>query len=72
MYNLAVTLMAFLMKVTIYADSWKTSLPVVLFGMLGIFIVIGVVVLVTYLLNKLTSTKTVSYTHLTLPTTQAV
>ena len=52
MYNLAVTLMAFLMKVTIYADSWKT-----LFGMLGIFIVIGVVVLVTYLLNKLTSTK---------------
>ena len=56
MYNLAVTLMAFLMKVTIYADSWKTSLPVVLFGMLGI-IVIGVVVLVTYLLNKLTSTK---------------
>lgn len=57
MYNLAVTLMAFLMKVTIYADSWKTSLPVVLFGMLGIFIVIGVVVLVTYLLNKLTITK---------------
>ena len=57
MYNLAVTLMAFLMKVTIYADSWKTSLPVVLFGMLGIFIVIGVVVLVTCLLNKLTSTK---------------
>ena len=57
MYNLAVTLMAFLMKVTIYADNWKTSLPVVLFGMLGIFIVIGVVVLVTYLLNKLTSTK---------------
>ena len=57
MYNLAVTLMMFLMKVTIHADSWKTSLPVVLFGMLGIFIVIGVVVLVTYLLNKLTSRK---------------
>ena len=57
MYNLAVTLMAILMKVTIHADSWKTSLPVVHFGMLGIFIVIGVVVLVTYLLNKLTSTK---------------
>ena len=57
MYNLAVTLMAFLMKVTIHADSWKTSLPVVLFGMLGIFIVIGVVVLVTYLLNKLRRKK---------------
>ena len=57
MYNLYVTVMAFLMKMTIYADSWKTSLPVVLFGMLGIFIVIGVVVLLTYLLNKLTSKK---------------
>lgn len=57
MYNLYVTVMIFLMKMSIHADSWKTSLPVVLFGMLGIFIVIGVVVLVTYLLNKLTSKK---------------
>lgn len=57
MYNLYVTVMTFLMKMSIHADSWKTSLPVVLFGMLGIFIVIGVVVLVTYLLNKLTSKK---------------
>ncbi len=57
MYNLAVTLMAFLMKGTIYADSWKSSVPVVLFGLLGLFIVLGVVVRVTYLLNKLTSTK---------------
>ena len=57
MYNLYVTVMTFLMKMSIHADSWKTSLPVVLFGMLGIFIVIGVVVLVTYLLNKLTSGK---------------
>lgn len=57
MYNLYVTVMAFLMKISIYADSWKSSLPVVLFGMLGIFIVIGVVVLLTYLLNKLTSGK---------------
>ncbi len=57
MYNLYVTVMTFLMKISIHADSWKTSLPVVLFGMLGIFIVIGVVVLVTYLLNKLISKK---------------
>lgn len=57
MYNLYVTVMAFLMKISIYADSWKSSLPVVLFGILGIFIVIGVVVLLTYLLNKLTSGK---------------
>ncbi|HIY34992.1 MAG TPA: OadG family protein [Candidatus Eubacterium faecigallinarum] len=43
------------MAVSINADSWKNSLPVVLFGMVGIFIVIGVIVLLTYLLNKVTS-----------------
>lgn len=52
MYNL---LMTVLMAVSINADSWKNSLPVVLFGMVGIFIVIGVIVLLTYLLNKVTS-----------------
>ena len=54
MYNLLVALIT-TFTMAIHADSWKTSLPVVLFGMLGIFI--GVVVLVTYLLNKLTSKK---------------
>ena len=52
MYNL---LMTVLMAVSINADSWKNSLPVVLFGMVGIFIVIGVIVLLTYLLNKVTT-----------------
>lgn len=52
MYNLFMTV---LMAVSINADSWKNSLPVVLFGMVGIFIVIGVIVLLTYLLNKVTS-----------------
>lgn len=52
MYNL---LMTVLMAVSINADSWKSSLPVVIFGMVGIFIVIGVIVLLTYLLNKVTS-----------------
>ncbi len=52
MYNL---LMTVLMAVSINADSWKSTLPVVLFGMVGIFIVIGVIVLLTYLLNKVTS-----------------
>ena len=56
MYNLLVALIT-TFTMAIHAVSWKTSLPVVLFGMLGIFIVIGVVVLVTYLLNKLTSKK---------------
>lgn len=38
-------------------DSWKTTLPIMLYGMLGIFIVIGVIVLVTYALNKITAKK---------------
>ena len=50
----------FLMPILLIAinrDSWKESLPVMFFGMLGIFLVIGVIVLVTYLLNKATSKK---------------
>ena len=50
----------FLMPILLTAingDSWKESLPVMFFGMLGIFLVIGVIVLVTYLLNKATSKK---------------
>lgn len=56
MQNLFISLLTVL-TMAIHADSWKQSLPVVLYGMLGIFIVIGVIVLVTYLLNKLTSKK---------------
>lgn len=54
-FNLISLLTVFTMA--IHAGSWKQSLPVVVYGMLGIFIVIGVIVLVTYLLNKLTSKK---------------
>lgn len=43
------------MAISINLDSWKTTLPVMIYGMLGIFIVIGVIVLVTYLLNKAAS-----------------
>ncbi|MDO4363484.1 MAG: hypothetical protein Q4C99_03075 [Clostridia bacterium] len=56
MQNLFISLLT-VFTMAIHADSWKQSLPVVLYGMLGIFIVIGVIVLVTYLLNKLTSKK---------------
>ena len=56
MQNLFISLLTFF-TMAIHANSWKTSLPVVLYGMLGIFIVIGVIVLVTYLLNKFTSKK---------------
>ncbi len=56
MQNLFISLLT-VFTMAIHANSWKTSLPVVLYGMLGIFIVIGVIVLVTYLLNKFTSKK---------------
>ena len=49
------TLFASLLAVVtmaIHAQSWKTTLPDMLFGMIGIFIVIGVIILVTYGLNK--------------------
>lgn len=44
-------------NLAVNVNSWKDSLPVVLYGMLGIFIVIGVIVGITYLLNRLTSKK---------------
>lgn len=56
MQNLFISLLT-VFTMAIHANSWKTSLPVVLYGMLGIFIVIGVIVLVTFLLNKFTSKK---------------
>lgn len=49
------TLFASLLAVVtmaIHAQSWKTTLPNMLFGMIGIFIVIGVIILATYGLNK--------------------
>ncbi len=38
-------------------SSWKVTLPVMVFGMVGIFLVIGVVILATYALNKIFSRK---------------
>lgn len=37
--------------------SWTTTLPVMLIGMVGIFIVIGVIILAVYLLGKVISKK---------------
>ncbi len=54
------TLFASLLAVVtmaIHAQSWKTTLPNMLFGMIGIFIVIGVIILATYGLNKAFSKK---------------
>ena len=38
-------------------DSWMRTLPILLTGMVGVFLVIGVIVLVTLLLNALTAPK---------------
>ena len=56
MYNFLLPVLT-VIQCASHADSWKQSLPVCIFGMLGIFIVIGVIVLLTYLLNKATSKK---------------
>jgi len=51
-YNLfAVITMAFNLS------SWKVTVPVMIFGMVGIFLVIGVIILATYALNKVFSRK---------------
>jgi len=37
--------------------SWIATLPIMIMGMVGIFIVIGVIILVVMLLSKLTGQK---------------
>ena len=39
----------------IHADSWKQTLPVMIIGMVGIFLVIGAFFFFTYGLNKLSA-----------------
>lgn len=56
MENIIATITAFITMAT-HANSWKETLPTMVFGMIGIFIVIGVIILVTYLLNKIFSRK---------------
>jgi len=43
--------------ITFRADSWKQTLPAMVIGMLGIFLVIGIIILATYALNKVFSRK---------------
>ena len=38
-------------------DSWKQTLPGLVIGMLGIFLVIGIIIVSTYALNKAFSKK---------------
>ena len=41
----------------LHFSSWMTTLPMMLIGMVGIFLVIGVIVLTVILLNRLTRRK---------------
>ncbi len=41
----------------LHLSSWMVTLPMMLIGMVGIFLVIGVIVLAVMLLNRLTSRK---------------
>lgn len=55
MFNLINTLNIMIITISAGLSSWKQTVPVMIFGMVGIFIVIGVIILVTYGLNKLFS-----------------
>ena len=55
MLNLLAKLGAISMALEIHSDSWKDTLPILVIGMVGIFLVIGVIILITYGLNKLSN-----------------
>ncbi len=39
-------------KLTFRGGSWRQTLPALVIGMIGIFLVIGIIILATYALNK--------------------
>ncbi len=57
MFNIIAAIQFFALNVIRFPNSWKDTLPAMLIGMLGIFIVIGVIILFTYALNKATASK---------------
>ncbi len=52
MLNLLAKLGVISMALELHPDSWKETLPIMVIGMVGIFLVIGVIILITYGLNK--------------------
>ena len=52
MYNLIAKIGALAMALELHPVSWKETLPILAIGMVGIFLVIGVIILITYGLNK--------------------
>ncbi len=57
MLNMLAIIQLFVLNIIKFTDSWKDTLPAMLIGMIGIFLVIGVIILFTYLLNRATSSK---------------
>ena len=57
MFNIIAAIQFFALNVIRFPNSWKDTLPAMLIGMLGFFIVIGVIILFTYALNKATASK---------------
>lgn len=43
--------------ITFRGNSWQQTLPALVIGMLGIFLVIGIIIVSTYALNKAFSRK---------------
>lgn len=52
MFNLISKISALAMALELHPDSWQETLPIMVIGMVGIFLVIGVIILITYGLNK--------------------
>ena len=57
MLNLLAKLGAISMALELHPDSWKETLPIMVIGMVGIFLVIGATILITYALNKLSQSR---------------
>jgi len=54
---LAMQFITLLTGITFRGGSWKQTLPAMVIGMLGIFLVIGIIIVATYALNKSFSKK---------------
>ena len=57
MIDLLAAIQLFALSIIRFPASWKDTLPAMVIGMVGIFLVIGVIILFTYGLNKVTSSK---------------
>ena len=57
MFNIINAITMVIMGISFNLDSLSQTLPVMVMGMVGIFLVIGVIVAVIYLINKVFSSK---------------